>query len=66
MSDQSQLPPEALAELLRKCRPEDFDGHTNFASLTPEQSLAWLDEAARFVAQFTGAVRTGKPSPTGS
>jgi hypothetical protein len=30
-------------------RPEDFDGHTEFARMDAEQRLAWLSEIARFV-----------------
>ncbi|HTD16364.1 MAG TPA: hypothetical protein VK673_14370 [Chthoniobacterales bacterium] len=30
-------------------RPEDFDGHTEFASLSPEQRLIWLSQTARFI-----------------
>ncbi|MBV9273894.1 MAG: hypothetical protein JO333_08360 [Verrucomicrobia bacterium] len=30
-------------------RPEDFDGHTDFAAMSPEQRLNWLSAAARFV-----------------
>jgi hypothetical protein len=47
----------ARAELLRRCRPADFDGHTRFASLTAEQRLDWLEEAARFLIEFKGAAR---------
>jgi len=34
---------------LAQCRPEDFDGHTEFYRLTPGQRLEWLCEAATFV-----------------
>jgi hypothetical protein len=44
----------------RACRPEDFDGHTNFASLTAEQRLEWLDEAARLVIEFKGRARPAR------
>jgi hypothetical protein len=30
-------------------RPEDFDGHTEFARMDAEQRLRWLSEIARFV-----------------
>ena len=29
-------------------RPEDFDGHTEFATMSPEQRLTWLSQVARF------------------
>ena len=32
-----------------KLRPEDFDGHTEFAGMDSEQRLRWLSEIARFV-----------------
>ena len=28
---------------------EEFDGHTNFALLSPEDKLHWLSEIARFL-----------------
>jgi hypothetical protein len=60
MSDSrpNNLSDAARAEILRRCRPEDFDGHTRFASLTAEQRLDWLEEAARFVTEFKGAARS--------
>jgi hypothetical protein len=27
----------------------DFDGHTEFASMSPEQKLTWLSHIARFI-----------------
>lgn len=59
MSDlhQNNLPAASREEILRRCRPEDFDGHTNFASLTAEQRLDWLDQAAQFVAECKGLAR---------
>ena len=30
-------------------QPEDFDGHTEFASMSPEQRLNWLSQVARFI-----------------
>lgn len=59
MSDsrQNNLSDASRKEILRRCRPEDFDGHTSFASLTAEQRLDWLDEAARFVTEFKGAAQ---------
>jgi hypothetical protein len=27
----------------------DFDGHTEFASMSPEQRLTWLSHVARFI-----------------
>ena len=36
---------------LRKCNSEDFDGHTAFSEMTPEQRLLWLSHAAEFAYQ---------------
>ena len=47
-------PEESMDEMLDHCTPEDFDGHTEFRNLTPEQRLDWLAEAAAFVEQFKG------------
>ena len=32
-----------------RLRPEDFDGHTEFATMNAEQRLTWLSELVRFV-----------------
>ena len=37
---------EEFERALAQCKPEDFDGHTEFHRLTPEQRLEWLCEAA--------------------
>ena len=36
-------------EILLRAKPEDFDGHSEFHRLTPEQRLAWLDQAVAFI-----------------
>ncbi len=33
---------------LSKCKDEDFNGHTNFRSFTPEQKLEWLFQLVQF------------------
>lgn len=40
---------EQALEVVRRSRPEDYDGHTEFGRMTPAQRLAWLDEATLFV-----------------
>jgi hypothetical protein len=45
---------EEFERALAQCKPEDFDGHTEFYRLTPEQRLEWLCQAARFVHEFKG------------
>ena len=39
---------EEFERALAQCKPEDFDGHTEFHRLTSEQRLEWLCEAATF------------------
>ena len=39
---------------LAACRVEDFDGHTTFATLSPEQRLDWADRAARLFIELHG------------
>jgi hypothetical protein len=36
-------------EILLRAKPEDFDGHSEFHRLTPEQRLTWLDQAVAFI-----------------
>lgn len=36
---------EELLKILKQTSPEDFDGHTAFARMTPDQRLTWLEEA---------------------
>jgi hypothetical protein len=45
---------EEFERALAQCTPEDFDGHTEFYRLTPEQRLEWLCQAATFVYEFKG------------
>jgi len=49
--------PDAIDEILRAARPEDFDGHSEFAVLSPEARLDWLFEAAELVREFKGWAR---------
>ena len=62
-----ELKPSAGFErALALCTPEDFDGHTEFHRLTPEQRLEWLCQAATFVYEFKGKARLpGIPGSTG-
>jgi hypothetical protein len=50
---------EEFDRALAKCKPEDFDGHTEFYRLTPEQRLEWLCQAATFVHEFKGKANSG-------
>ena len=58
MMEQSEKRPSAqFEEALAACRPQDFDGHTEFSKLTPEQRLDWLCQAATFVSENRGRAR---------
>ena len=52
--------PSEFQRLLDKCRPEDFDGHTDFQSLTPAQKLDALAGMAAFVHKYKGIARKTK------
>ena len=45
---------EEFERALAQCTPQDFDGHTEFQRLTPEERLDWLFQAATFVHEFKG------------
>lgn len=36
---------EHVRQVIEKTSPSDFDGHTEFSRMTPDQRLSWLDEA---------------------
>lgn len=36
---------EYILKILEKATAADFDGHTEFSKMTPDQRLSWLDEA---------------------
>ncbi len=40
---------EELKAKIRQLNPSDFDGHTCFKDLSPEQRLDWLAELVLFV-----------------
>ena len=48
---------EEFERALAQCTREDFDGHTEFYRLTPEQRLEWLCQAAAFVHEFKGKAK---------
>lgn len=51
-------------EALAACSPSDFDGHTVFTDLTPEQRLEWLYQAASFVSENRGLARKKRLTAT--
>lgn len=46
---ESKLSKEEILRRIRESREEDYDGHTDFEKLTPEQKLIWLSSTAHFV-----------------
>jgi hypothetical protein len=44
-------------DTVRRSKPDDFDGHTEFHRLSPRQRLAWLDEAVAFITSAKGVKR---------
>ncbi|AKJ65058.1 hypothetical protein [Kiritimatiella glycovorans] len=36
---------ERTVRIIRESRPQDYDGHTGFREMTPDQRLHWLEEA---------------------
>jgi hypothetical protein len=44
--------------IIARSRPQDFDGHTEFARMSPAERLAWLDSAVALVE--SRRTRTGR------
>jgi hypothetical protein len=40
---------QVAREIISRTSPEDYDGHTEFARMTPAERLAWLDQAVLFI-----------------
>ena len=57
MNLRRQSTPEEFKKALAQCTPEDFDGHSEFHLLTPEQKLEWLCQTASFLYEFKGKAR---------
>ena len=36
-------------KLLNRCKPEDFDGHTDFSRLSAVERLRWLSRTTHFI-----------------
>lgn len=56
------LTDEEFRRILEKCSDEDFDGHTEFANLTPEQRLNWLSQLVQFYVESAGIAQAVKCS----
>ena len=58
VKNRPDIPPsENFERILAQCTTEDFDGHTEFHRLTPEQRLEWLAQVATFIYEFKGKAR---------
>ncbi len=60
MQDEAKATDEDFKKVLDRLKPEDFDGHTEFHRLTPEQRLMWLSQAAQFWHECGGLARQSK------
>jgi hypothetical protein len=60
MQDEPKATDEDFKKVLDRLKPEDFDGHTEFHLLTPEQRLMWLSQAAQFWYECGGLARQSK------
>jgi hypothetical protein len=49
--DRSRAEIEEFRRLLERTSMSDFDGHTDFDRLTPEQRLLWLSQCAQFFSE---------------
>lgn len=43
-----------ISNIIKKLSQADFDGHTAFHTLTPEQKLLWLSHAVQFTYRYGG------------
>jgi hypothetical protein len=54
----------AIAAIIARSKPEDYDGHTEFDRLSPQERLEWLDAAVQFIesrrARVRGTIRTNE------
>ena len=41
--------PKHIHSVIAESSQADYDGHTEFAHMTPSQRLAWLDQAVLFI-----------------
>jgi hypothetical protein len=53
---------EDAASILGRCAPSDFDGHTEFRSLSPEQRLDALGQLIAIVSELKGKAASSSPS----
>ena len=62
MNQRESSEADSFEEILKSLKPEDFDGHTEFRALSPEQKLMWMSQAVQFYYENRGkAAQTFKP-----
>jgi len=58
--NQEEFDRNEFDRILATLKPEDFDGHTEFHRLTPEQKLMWLSQIAVMSWQWRRKNRFGR------
>jgi hypothetical protein len=53
---------EDFERALARCKPEEFDGRTEFYQLTLKRRLEWLCQTAMFVYDFKGKANSDAPA----
>ncbi|HQO03702.1 MAG TPA: hypothetical protein PLI62_15670 [Spirochaetota bacterium] len=51
MSNVQLMERESFLHCIEHTTCEDFDGHTEFTSLTSEQKLMWISQCAQFITE---------------
>lgn len=51
---------EQTRQIIAKTQPSDYDGHTEFARMTPDQRLSWLDEANAAYLELHGQAKVAE------
>ena len=54
---------EQIRKIIEQTSQVDFDGHTEFSRMTPDQRLSWLDEANAAYLELHGLARVAEKSP---
>lgn len=47
---------ENFREILSDTKPSDFDGHTEFPSMSLEERILWLSESSQFAAKYGNSI----------
>lgn len=51
---------EETRRILEKTQPSNYDGHTEFARMTPDQRLSWLGEANAAYLELHGQAKVAE------